>query len=239
MSVVEWYAMRQCVKNRLKNTMCAYNTPFPQRWIDLVKDSIVMNTDARIEMGDEATYEPVGQGTEVAMLKFLQDNDQPIQQLFQDRKEGKVLFTIPHSSSRARMTSVVELTDDSDYVRVVVKGAPEILLNKCTRTFNAEGGIDALEDGERDAVVEQFLNKEWVNYSVGTDGKGQGNAFRSILYAYQDISKADFESHKASTQDFASEEDKGILENDLTLVGIFALDNPLREKVAHAVRVGA
>lgn len=237
MHVAEWYAMRQAVKNRLKNTMCAYNSGFPQRWQDLVKDAIVMNTDARIEMGDEATYEPVGQGTEVAMLKFLQDNQQPIQQLFKDRKEGKVLFTIPHSSARARMTSVVELTDSPDYVRVVVKGAPEILLSKCSRTFNTEGGIDPLDEGEKEAIIEQFLNKEWVNYSVGTDGKGHGNAYRSILYAYQDIPKADFESRKAETHGFASEEDKAILENELTLVGIFALENPLREKVAHAIRV--
>jgi hypothetical protein len=38
------------------------------RWKEIVKDAIIFNTDARIEMGEEATYIPVGQGTEVCML---------------------------------------------------------------------------------------------------------------------------------------------------------------------------
>lgn len=155
-----------------------------------------------------------------------------------DRKLGKVLFTIPHSSARARMTTVVELPEDPETVRVVVKGAPEILIQKCARTFNADGAIDILDEPEQGAIVDQFLNKDWTNYSIGPDGQGSGNAYRSILYAYTDVPKADFESNRAATNDFASEEDKAILEQDLTLVAIFALDNPLREKVAHAVRVG-
>jgi Ca2+-transporting ATPase len=68
MKVAEWYAMGKCVKNTLKNTMCAYNSGFPERWQEVVKDAIIFNTDARIEMGEEATYVPVGQGTEVCML---------------------------------------------------------------------------------------------------------------------------------------------------------------------------
>ena len=68
MKVAEWYAMGKCVKNALKNTMCAYNSGFPERWQEVVKDAIIFNTDARIEMGEEATYVPVGQGTEVCML---------------------------------------------------------------------------------------------------------------------------------------------------------------------------
>jgi P-type Ca2+ transporter type 2C len=68
MKVAEWYAMGKCVKNVLKNTMCAYNSGFPERWQEIVKDAIIFNTDARIEMGEEATYIPVGQGTEVCML---------------------------------------------------------------------------------------------------------------------------------------------------------------------------
>jgi magnesium-transporting ATPase (P-type) len=158
--------------------------------------------------------------------------------MFNNRKLGRVLFTIPHSSARARMTTVVELPEDPETVRIVVKGAPEILIQKCARTFTAEGAIDALDESEKDAIIDQFLNKDWTNYSIGPDGQGSGNAYRSILYAYTDVPKADFEGNRQATNDFASEEDKSLIESDLTLVGIFALDNPLREKVARAVRVG-
>ena len=39
--------------------------------IDLIQESILYNCDARIEMDDQAYYVPVGNGTEVGLLKFL------------------------------------------------------------------------------------------------------------------------------------------------------------------------
>jgi magnesium-transporting ATPase (P-type) len=39
--------------------------------ISLLKDSILYNCDARVEMSDEATYEPEGNPTECGMLYFL------------------------------------------------------------------------------------------------------------------------------------------------------------------------
>lgn len=38
---------------------------------DILIDCMIKNCDARVEMSDEGLYEPVGNGTEVAMLKFL------------------------------------------------------------------------------------------------------------------------------------------------------------------------
>jgi hypothetical protein len=38
--------------------------------INRIKDSILYNCEARVEM-DSANYVPVGDGTEVALLKFL------------------------------------------------------------------------------------------------------------------------------------------------------------------------
>jgi len=39
--------------------------------IELIKESIMYNTDARIEMDDKAYYVAVGQGTEVGLINFL------------------------------------------------------------------------------------------------------------------------------------------------------------------------
>jgi hypothetical protein len=38
---------------------------------ELITDIIILNNDARIEMSEDAKYIPNGNGTEVAMLKFL------------------------------------------------------------------------------------------------------------------------------------------------------------------------
>jgi hypothetical protein len=39
--------------------------------IDLIEDSILYNCDARIEINDDSKFEPVGNNTEVALLKLL------------------------------------------------------------------------------------------------------------------------------------------------------------------------
>lgn len=39
--------------------------------IDLIEESILFNNDCRIEMNDEAFWEPIGNGTEVGLIKFL------------------------------------------------------------------------------------------------------------------------------------------------------------------------
>ena len=228
------------VKNKARNTMNGLYSNFPQIWKDMVRDVIIFNSSTRVEMSDQATYEPVGQGTEVCMMKFLQGNDYPIYDLVRDRKEGKVLFTIPHSSDRKRMTSVCEVPEDSEKVRVVVKGAPELLIENCVRTLSdgVDGyAIQTLEQSDKEILVDNYLNGEWTNYKV-ENGVGRGNAFRSILYAYRDINKADFVNHMQTTNNFAQAVDKEWLESDLTLVAVFALHNPLREKANTAVTVG-
>lgn len=43
---------------------------------DLVTEAIIANTDVRFEANEEKlSYEPQGQALEVAMIKFLLDND--------------------------------------------------------------------------------------------------------------------------------------------------------------------
>jgi len=43
--------------------------------VELIKDIIILNSDARVEMSDDAKYIPEGSGLEVGMIKFLQQND--------------------------------------------------------------------------------------------------------------------------------------------------------------------
>jgi P-type E1-E2 ATPase len=52
------------------------------------------------------------------------------------------------------------------------------------------------------------------------------------------MDRAEFTELQQRTENFATEEAKVELESDLTLLAVFALENPLREKVSHAVKVG-
>jgi Ca2+ transporting ATPase len=73
---VKWFYLEGGkIKNSRKDTFlhCELN---PET-VELVKDSIIYNSTALIEMSD-TTYVPTGNGTEVGLLKFLQDADIPI-----------------------------------------------------------------------------------------------------------------------------------------------------------------
>jgi len=47
-----------------------------------IKESMLFNSQAKIET-DEVSYVPVGNSTEVGLLKFLQDADIPVHLLIQ------------------------------------------------------------------------------------------------------------------------------------------------------------
>lgn len=68
MKVVSFNVEGRAIKNSRPNTLL--NTDLQQSTIDLIQSSILYNTEARVEM-DTTTYIPVGNGTEVALLKFL------------------------------------------------------------------------------------------------------------------------------------------------------------------------
>ena len=89
-------------------------------------------------MDDKAYYIPVGNGTEVGLLKFLQDAEIPIHDLIL-KKLGRIEAVIPFSTIRKRSITAVRHPDKEDLVRIYIKGAPELIVNKCTRTYDVDG----------------------------------------------------------------------------------------------------
>jgi P-type E1-E2 ATPase len=69
MKVVQFYAQSLHIKNTRKNTL--FNCELVENMIELIKESILFNCEARIEMDEKAMYVPVGNGTEVGFIKFL------------------------------------------------------------------------------------------------------------------------------------------------------------------------
>jgi magnesium-transporting ATPase (P-type) len=75
MRVSEFYIENKTVYNTRKHTL--FNCELNQTSLDLIKESIMFNCSARIEM-DATNYFPIGNSTEVAFLKFLQDANVPV-----------------------------------------------------------------------------------------------------------------------------------------------------------------
>ena len=95
------------VKNTRKDTIL--NCELIQNTIDRIRDGILYNCDARVEM-DATTWLPVGNQTEVGFLKFLQDADIPIHILI-NRKLGRIKAISAFSSEKKRSAIALEHPD--------------------------------------------------------------------------------------------------------------------------------
>jgi magnesium-transporting ATPase (P-type) len=94
MKVKSFHLEGRFINNNRPDTI--FNCELNDSTIKLVQEGIMYNNSAYVEMGD-TKYVPVGDGTEVGFLKFLQDADVPIHTLIKERFE-KVVAVVPKSS---------------------------------------------------------------------------------------------------------------------------------------------
>ena len=126
------------INNTRKDTL--ENCKLSPETLDLVKQSILYNTEARVEM-DHTTYVPVGNSTEVSLLKFLQAAEVPVHLMIQ-RKLGRVRAHSPFSPELRRSAIAVDSPEHSGEVYIYVKGAPEYIIDLCDRQISKELHFD-------------------------------------------------------------------------------------------------
>jgi magnesium-transporting ATPase (P-type) len=174
-----------------------------ERVRDIMIDTIIKNCDARVEMSEEATYEPVGNGTEVAMLKFLQENEIQVHELLAKRqRESEHECSIPFSPYRKRQTTVFRPYKGCDKVRVVVKGAPEIVLKMCTKMLDSTGEEQEMDDDKRDYVLNKCILEKFA----------KSHGYRTFAYAYKDIDSNQWEHLQGQHENFIKESDREVVE---------------------------
>jgi len=61
-------------------------------------------------------------------------------------------------------------------------------------------------------------------------------AYRTLLITYRDMSMEDFEALKADNNDFEEEADRECLEEGLTAIGLFGLQDPLRDTIVSSIQ---
>ena len=112
--------------------------------LDIIIQSALWNTDARIEYRYESTlfqknYDVYGTATSQAITNFMIDM-KGAKYCFDkqnDLLDSRILLKGPFNSNRKRGTLVVKLSNNK--VRVFVKGASEIILDRCTNLLDKEG----------------------------------------------------------------------------------------------------
>ncbi len=139
----------------------------------------------------------IGDATDISILEHSLDNMESL--------EYERLHEIPLDSSRKRMTTINKI-DSQEYV--LVKGAPEILLNKC-KFISFDGDVKSLDNDTRKIINDKVL--EFTN-----------DALRVIMFAYKKVD--DYTNYSIKE-----------LENDLTYTGIVGMMDPPREGVKESI----
>ncbi len=139
----------------------------------------------------------LGDPTDVSILEYGLKNGTDIQ--------NERLYEIPLDSSRKRMTTINNINSE-EYV--LVKGAPEILINKC-KYIDDNGNIREITDNDIEVMRSQVT--EFTS-----------NALRVIMFAYKTIDDYTYYSINE-------------LEDELIITGIVGMIDPPRPGVKEAI----
>ena len=163
----------------------------------LLDTAIALNSTAELNDG-----KPIGNPTESALLLWLDAQGKNYEEL---RKQVNVLKQLPFSTERKMMATLAEV-DGETYI--FVKGAPEIVMNKCI-----------IEDRMKKQTAEEL--DEW-----------QHKAMRTLAFAYKKIETSIMRTSRTSTAEVVALLDA----NDLQLQAIAAIADPIRPDVPAAVQ---
>ena len=178
----------------------------------LLKENICLNTSAYIT----AEGEEVGYKTEIALLNLLMAFGHS--DYNEIRHSYNLLPTkmFPFSSKRKRSSIVVSLESTGSTKRVHVKGASEVVLERCNFTLSPEGVAVPLTPALRETIME-------VIHSMASQ------ALRTIGIAFRDLPKG-FDVTGVDEAGFPAVESC-----DLVFLGITGIKDPVREEVPDAV----
>jgi Ca2+-transporting ATPase len=175
-------------------------------WIAL---NAAVNSTANLEE-KQGKLITVGNSTEGALLQWLREAGVDYVKL---RADNEPLYQVHFSSERKRMTTVIRF---GGRLVALMKGAPEMVLERTTHYQAADGAVKPWDDTARNAV------KDYLRDSAS-------QAMRSLAFAHREL-----------PADCPADEDglhlrREAIESGLVFNGLVAIRDPLREDVKDAV----
>lgn len=185
---------------------------------ELIKASVFLNSTA-LEKGHGQEAQLVGTSTEIALIEFAQSNFHAVS-MTAERERTQIVQLFPFNANRKCMAVVARIF--SGHYRLFLKGAPEMVLQSCSRIVTDSHSV----------LSSQYLHDE-MRTVIRDDLRGfSSQSLRSIALAYRD-----FDQWPPGTP-IGNEPDDFLDEvlQDMVLIGLFALRDPLRPEVTQSVR---
>ena len=198
-----------------QNRMTVENVYLNGKFVDLDKiedmyfiNNCLLNSTADISFdGDKCNY--LGNSTECALLLCLKNHDYK-----KARKEQKIVHQIPFNSMNKYMATVIE---DGDLDILLVKGAPEIILDKCVNEIS-NGKVIKITEARKKEILSEIQ-------------KLQAKSMRILGFGFRSISQAEVEAAATSEGNILT----GSQEEGLIFNGFVAIKDPLRPDVFKAI----
>ncbi|KAJ5091720.1 hypothetical protein NUU61_006590 [Penicillium alfredii] len=187
---------------------------------DLLLKSIVLNSTA-FEGEQDGVKSFIGSKTETSLLSFAREH-LGMGPPSEERANAKLAQIFPFDSGRKCMAVVVQM--ENGKYRMLVKGAAEILVAKSTRIVRDP--TDTLSETSVSDENRSTLDTIMTNYA--------SRSLRCIALVYRDFEQ--WPPRGAPTH----EADRGMAEfepifKDMAILGIFGIQDPVRQGVAEAV----
>lgn len=186
----------------------------PPNVLDLIVNSICINSayTSKILPPEKEGGLPrqVGNKTECGLLGFVTDLKQDYQAVRSEMPEEKLFKVYTFNSVRKSMSTVIRKPEGG--FRVFSKGASEIMLRKCDRILNKEGGIVPFKSKDRDNMVRNVIEP------MASEG------LRTIGIAYRD-----FDGEEPSW------ENENEILTGLICIAVVGIEDPVRPEVPDAI----
>ena len=217
--------------------MSNLNATLTPKLVELLNASVSVNSTAFEDVDPESgAVVFIGSKTETALLKFAKSLGWANYKVTRDA--ANIIQIIPFSSKRKAMGCVVRLPDG--VCRLYIKGASEILTQKCTRHVvvhrdgaNEDAGDTNIETAPIGDLEEDNILRTIIFYASQT--------LRTIALCYRDFRRWPpnnvqlLDNPFPVGTDWPAQVEYDDLAVDLTLIGITGIEDPLREGVREAV----
>lgn len=187
---------------------------------ELLLNSIVLNSTA-FEGEEDGVPAFIGSKTETALLSFARDY-LGMASISEERSNVEIAQLVPFDSSRKSMAVVIKMANGK--FRMLVKGASEILISKCSKIVR-----DPTDSLSESPITEQ--NQDTLDHVVEAYAS---RSLRTIGLIYRDFEE--WPPRGAPTQeDDRNQANFDSIFKDMVFLGVVGIQDPLRPGVSEAV----
>ncbi|KAI3636130.1 hypothetical protein MIR68_005482 [Amoeboaphelidium protococcarum] len=203
------------------------------QYVNLLIDSVVMNSNAFEEVDQKGAKSFVGNKTESALLEFCVKMGLHDYTSYKAATDKSVFQVYPFSSERKSMSTVVKINDDT--VRFYVKGASEIVLKYASQ-------IMVLEDNASVQYKVVSFTDSLRAQMLGKISSFADESLRTILVAFKDMPMSEYidivgaKNVGKEVPAEAAEQLEEMCHHDLAVILLVGIEDPLREGVPEAVK---